>query len=490
MQYAGNEHTPGSESVRPNGGGGATVWWSALPDVIQDEQKHVEFDRDGDLLQTPGLAAVFRAKMRTAGHHGPGQQVVIKMLPESERQRLTRECKYLEGLDSRSIIRPIARPGASQGQADGLLWRTAIGPEPYFFLVMEDGGESLDRLVLRWPDSRRGPSFFVIHCIASSLCDALRAVHNKRLVHLDVTQRNIVLQSRGPFGRCPQVKLIDFDIAQLEGGTVLEGPHKGKPALPLLDIRDAVELLESLMASPSEQTREVLRQAKESSSLTAGELQALIGRVLRREALRKMRRYLWAALLTALVGGTLALGGAWARAQKPARAISLSFPTSAPTSPPATSTPWPPATPRPTRTPTVRPIALTAEPTSRCPLSYCRNPRVQITQPVAGQRLQAGSRVPVYGVVNLAASELEYHKLEWVVGDRQKLNEKDYHFIVRGESVISDESFLGLWDLGEVPDGPCWLSLRAVDRSGHYGATWCWVCVEIVTAQPTAVGSQ
>ncbi len=141
-----------------------------------------------------------------ARHQFTGRDVALKVVapdvPRAKlveyRARLMREARALASVHHRGVV----------GILDGGVLRDGTP-----FIVMERlTGRTLEGLLAT---RTKLPREEVIG-IALQLCDALDAVHRAGVVHRDVKPANILIV-RGPGGE-ERVVLVDFGIAQLEGG--------------------------------------------------------------------------------------------------------------------------------------------------------------------------------------------------------------------------------------------------------------------------------
>jgi tRNA A-37 threonylcarbamoyl transferase component Bud32 len=173
-------------------------------------------------LGTGGQGLAYLCKERNAANQETGQEVVLKetILPvygnqtlrQQALERFQQEAKLLVQFDSDRIVKLIDH----------------FVEDHRGYLVLEHiDGRNLKQVV-----QENGPiSEELVHALALQMCDVLRYLHGKGVVHRDFTPDNLILSNSG------KLKLIDFNVAhQLESGTT--GTVVGKHAyLPPEQIR-------------------------------------------------------------------------------------------------------------------------------------------------------------------------------------------------------------------------------------------------------------
>ena len=147
-----------------------------------------------ELAASGGMGEVFRARDRLSG-----AIVAVKMLLAGrgpETARFEREAKVLADLSHPGIVRYVAHGVTPKG-------------EPYLAMEWLEGEDLFTRL------GRRSLTIDESVAIAMGVAEALGAAHARGVVHRDLKPTNLFLVSGDP----ARVKLLDFGIAQLGGGT-------------------------------------------------------------------------------------------------------------------------------------------------------------------------------------------------------------------------------------------------------------------------------
>ena len=147
------------------------------------------------LLGSGGMATVYKAWDETRGSH-----VALKLLMvEADRDRAARSIELFERefhtlvhLSHPRIVRAL-----DYGVDDG---------QPFCALELLDGGDLREIAPLNWES---------VCAIAYEICSALSLLHSRRLVHRDLTPRNIRRTQGG------QAKLIDFGLLSPMGPTTM-----------------------------------------------------------------------------------------------------------------------------------------------------------------------------------------------------------------------------------------------------------------------------
>jgi serine/threonine-protein kinase len=150
--------------------------------------------RLGDLLGRGGRGEVYAALQVDLS-----REVAVKVLADScrdddERARFVRETRIVAGIRHPCIVE---------------IYDAGVEPDgaPYCVMELLQGETLADRLTRCGP---LGPGEAV--GVASGLCQALQAVHDKGFLHRDVKPSNVFLARRADGGVDP--KLIDFGIAK------------------------------------------------------------------------------------------------------------------------------------------------------------------------------------------------------------------------------------------------------------------------------------
>src|SRR6185369_5896447 len=181
---------PGARVARRSGCGAA---WG-LP-MMPGEQLTDRLELEQE-IGSGGMGEVFRARDRMSG-----EVVAVKVLSDERSlrtERFVREIQLLAELSCPGIVRYISHGVTASGQ---------------LFLVMEwlDGEDLRARL-------QRGPlTVREAVALATRVAEALGAAHARGIVHRDLKPSNLFL----PGGHIDQAKVLDFGIAQREGGTQL-----------------------------------------------------------------------------------------------------------------------------------------------------------------------------------------------------------------------------------------------------------------------------
>jgi serine/threonine protein kinase len=171
-------------------------------DVLAERYRLVEVIGQG------GMGCVYRAEHLTIG-----KQLAVKVLPadlaadEEHRTRFLREARAISHIDHENVVD---------------VTDFGVTPSGSLFITMQLlRGESLcDRLAregrLSWSATK--PIFLQI-------CRAIRAAHEKNILHRDVKPENVFLVRRG--GNPNFVKVLDFGLAKAVGGDQLEASLTG-----------------------------------------------------------------------------------------------------------------------------------------------------------------------------------------------------------------------------------------------------------------------
>src|SRR3954463_1438081 len=162
-----------------------------MPGELVDDRFELE-----QTIGSGGMGTVYRARDPISG-----ETVAVKVISEQQShltERFAREVKVLAELSHPGVVRYISHGMTSSGE---------------LFLVMEwvDGEMLRTRL-------ERGPlTLSESITLATRVAEALGAAHARGIVHRDLKPSNLIL----PGGHIEQVKVLDFGIAQREGGTQL-----------------------------------------------------------------------------------------------------------------------------------------------------------------------------------------------------------------------------------------------------------------------------
>jgi hypothetical protein len=158
-----------------------------------------------ECLGRGGMGVVYKARQPRLD-----RLVALKVLaPEREKdpqfaERFAREAKALARLNHPNIVTV-----HDFGEADGL-----------FYLMME----YVDGLSLRELLRTRKLAPQEALAIVPKICEALQFAHNKGVVHRDIKPENVLVDTSG------QVKIADFGIAKIVGGTAFGVPAAGGAA--------------------------------------------------------------------------------------------------------------------------------------------------------------------------------------------------------------------------------------------------------------------
>ncbi|HEX7654825.1 MAG TPA: serine/threonine-protein kinase, partial [Verrucomicrobiae bacterium] len=157
-----------------------------------------------ELIGKGGMGAVYKARQKQLD-----RWVALKILPPDVGQapafaeRFTREARALAKLNHPGIVTI-----HDTGQADGL----------YYLLMELVDGVNLRQLMATGRVSTREAL-----AIVPQICDALQYAHDQGIVHRDIKPENILLDRRG------RVKVADFGLAKILGGTEATPPSLGNP---------------------------------------------------------------------------------------------------------------------------------------------------------------------------------------------------------------------------------------------------------------------
>lgn len=170
---------------------------TALPPAEPSEGTEIGPYRVISRLGRGGMAVVFRVE-----HAETGEQRALKLLlaglgdREEAHQRFAAEFQLLCQLDHPNITR-----AHDNGSWEGRSWFTMEAVE----------GEDLRQLVREWKDESPPIRFKKAEAVLVQLASALGYIHERGLVHRDITPGNIRVQSDG------HVKLMDFGVAKAPG---------------------------------------------------------------------------------------------------------------------------------------------------------------------------------------------------------------------------------------------------------------------------------
>lgn len=151
-----------------------------------------------ELVGRGGMGSVYRARDESLR-----RDIAIKVLrfddiaEEREADRFRREAQLAAGLSHPNIV-AIHSTGSEAG---------------YLYLAMEMvEGQSLRALLRR----NKGPlAIDAALSIVQQLLDALGLAHQRGIIHRDIKPENVIVKEDGT------IKVLDFGVAKLEGGTVL-----------------------------------------------------------------------------------------------------------------------------------------------------------------------------------------------------------------------------------------------------------------------------
>src|SRR5215471_11884248 len=148
-----------------------------------------------ELLGHGGMASVYKA-----WDEAQGESVALKLLTvEQDRKSSARTIALFER-EFHTLVQ-LAHPRIVRALDYGV-----EGEQPYYALEILDGGDLRELSPLPWQD---------VCTIAYEICSALSLLHSRRLVHRDLTPRNIRRTQSG------QAKLIDFGLLSPMGPTTL-----------------------------------------------------------------------------------------------------------------------------------------------------------------------------------------------------------------------------------------------------------------------------
>lgn len=144
-----------------------------------------------------GMATVYRVVHRETGAHRALKLLLAGLEDREEaRGRFASEYQLLRQLDHDNITR-----AHDAGEWEGRSW----------FAMEEVEGDDLRQLVVDWKDDTPHRRFTKAEAVLVQLASALAYIHERGLVHRDITPGNIRVTSTG------QVKLMDFGVAKAPG---------------------------------------------------------------------------------------------------------------------------------------------------------------------------------------------------------------------------------------------------------------------------------
>jgi hypothetical protein len=148
-----------------------------------------------ELLGRGGMASVYEA-----WDEGAGSAVALKLLTLSaDKNQVARAAELFER-EFHTLVH-LAHPRVVRAHDYGFQ-----GEQPYYAMELLDGGDLRELAPLPWQD---------VCTIAYEICSALSLLHSRRLVHRDLTPRNIRKTQSG------QAKLMDFGLLSPIGPTTL-----------------------------------------------------------------------------------------------------------------------------------------------------------------------------------------------------------------------------------------------------------------------------
>src|SRR5688572_27371960 len=146
-------------------------------------------------LGSGGMATIFHVRELLSGRDLALKQLEIRENGKSAREEAAafeREFYVLAQLSHPSVVQAFDYGLGERG--------------PYYTMELLDGGDVRERAPMPWQE---------VCTLAHDVCSALALVHSRRLVHRDISPRNIRCTSDG------KAKLIDF------GAAVPMGPASG-----------------------------------------------------------------------------------------------------------------------------------------------------------------------------------------------------------------------------------------------------------------------
>ena len=157
-----------------------------------------------------GMAVVLEAKHKDSGEIRALKLMLPRSTNEETRARFLREFKALSQLEHPNITR-VYEAGF-------------LGNRPYFAMERLEG-QSLRDEVLNWREIVRRDRFERVESILSDLTNALAHLHERGLIHRDITPTNIMILADGT------AKLMDFGVVKdASGDLTVDGEVVGTVA--------------------------------------------------------------------------------------------------------------------------------------------------------------------------------------------------------------------------------------------------------------------